>query len=123
MVKKLAGAVAIVFVFLAMSAPLVLAQEHAATTGAAAPHSVNYFVWTVIVAGFSLAIAAAACGLAQAQAIARSVEGIARQPEAAPKIQLAMMIGLAFIESLVLYILFIGIILLFVNPFAKYFIQ
>ena len=95
----------------------------AAAAGQANPASVNYFIWTVIVAGLGLAITAAVCGIAQAFAIVRSVEGIARQPEATSKIQLAMMIGLAFIESLVLYILFIAIILLFVNPFAKYFVQ
>jgi F-type H+-transporting ATPase subunit c len=108
-----------------LSASIAWAQEHGAAAAAqvAQPQSVNYFIWSVVVAGLGLAIAAAACGIAQSIAIARSVEGIARQPEAAPKIQLAMMSGLAFIESLVLYILFIGIILLFVNPFAKYFVQ
>ncbi|OGS27712.1 MAG: ATP synthase F0 subunit C [Elusimicrobia bacterium RIFOXYB2_FULL_48_7] len=76
-----------------------------------------------MVAGIGLAFAAAFCGLAQGMAVSKAVEGISRQPEATPQIQLAMMIGLAFIESLVLYTLFIGIILLFVNPFMKYFVQ
>ncbi|MBU0952606.1 MAG: ATP synthase F0 subunit C [Elusimicrobia bacterium] len=104
---------------------LVFAQEKAATAvvQAAAPFSVNYFVWTVIVSGLGIAFAAAFCGLAQSMVVSKAVEGISRQPEATPQIQLAMMIGLAFIESLVLYTLFIGIILLFVNPFMKYFIQ
>jgi len=83
----------------------------------------NYFVWTVIASCIGLAIAAALCGIAQSNAVAKSVEGIARQPEATSQIQTAMILGLAFIESLVIYVLLIALILLFVNPFAKYFIQ
>lgn len=85
--------------------------------------SINYFIWTVIVAMMGLVIAASICGIAQGNAIKSAIESIARQPETAPKIQLILMIGLAFIESLVLYTLFVGIILLFVNPFSKYFIN
>ncbi len=39
-----------------------------------------------------------------------------RQPGAAARIQTAMIIGLALIESLAIYMLVIGIILLFVQP-------
>ncbi|HUP44987.1 MAG TPA: ATP synthase F0 subunit C, partial [Thermoanaerobaculia bacterium] len=42
------------------------------------------------------------------RAIAASVEGIARNPSAAPAIRLAMIIGLALIESLVIYALLIA---------------
>jgi F-type H+-transporting ATPase subunit c len=63
--------------------------------------------WVVITAGFAMAIASSICGLAQGKAIASAVEGMARNPGAADKIQLAMLIGLAFIESLSLYTLLI----------------
>ncbi len=118
-------AVVVVAAVILLQAGVALAETASAAAGAgqANPASVSYFVWTVIVAGLGLAVTAAVCGVAQAFAIVRSVEGIARQPEATSKIQLGMMIGLAFIESLVLYVLFIAIILLFVNPFAKYFVQ
>ncbi|MBI4561034.1 MAG: ATP synthase F0 subunit C, partial [Candidatus Rokubacteria bacterium] len=43
-------------------------------------------------------------------------DGIARQPNAAPRIQTAMIIGLALIESLALYVFVIAAILLFVQP-------
>ncbi|MFP5247703.1 MAG: ATP synthase F0 subunit C [Thermoanaerobaculia bacterium] len=46
--------------------------------------------------------------MGQARAIAASVEGIARNPSAAPAIRLAMIIGLALIESLVIYALLIA---------------
>ena len=58
-------------------------------------------------AAFGMAIASSLCGLAQGKAIASAVEGIARNPGAARAIQLAMLIGLAFVESLALYTLLI----------------
>jgi F-type H+-transporting ATPase subunit c len=73
--------------------------------------------FTVIAAGIGMALAAGLCGLGQARAIAAALEGIARQPGAAARIQTAMIIGLALIESLAIYTLVIAIILLFANPF------
>jgi F-type H+-transporting ATPase subunit c len=64
--------------------------------------------WKPVTAGFAMAIASAVCGLAQGKAIAAAVEGMARNPGAAAAIQLAMLIGLAFIESLALYVLLIA---------------
>ena len=109
-------------------AGIVWASEKAAATAVAqaqniAPAHASYLIWTVVVAGISLAIAAGLCGIGQGIAVSRAVEGISRQPEATSQIQQALIIGLAFIESLVLYSLFIGIVLLFVNPFMKYFIE
>ena len=50
-----------------------------------------------------LPIAVIFASTAQGKATSTALEGIARQPEAAPRIQTAMIIGLALIESLVIY--------------------
>jgi len=63
--------------------------------------------WVAITAGFSMAIASAVCGLAQAKATAAAAEGLARNPAARPGIQLSLILGLALIESLALYTLVI----------------
>jgi len=63
--------------------------------------------WVPISAAFGMAIASSLCGLAQGKAISSAVEGMARNPGAAKAIQTAMLIGLAFIESLALYTLLI----------------
>ncbi len=63
--------------------------------------------WNPFAAGLSMAIASGLCGLGQGKAIASAVEGMGRNPGAASAIQLAMLIGLAFIESLALYTLLI----------------
>ena len=73
--------------------------------------------FTVVAAGIGMALAAGLCGLGQGRAIAAALEGMARQPGAATRIQTAMIIGLALIESLAIYTLVIAIILLFANPF------
>jgi F-type H+-transporting ATPase subunit c len=72
--------------------------------------------FAALAAGLGMAIAAGLCGLGQARAIAAALEGIARQPSAAARIQTAMIIGLALIESLAIYMLVIAIILVLVRP-------
>jgi F-type H+-transporting ATPase subunit c len=57
--------------------------------------------------GFGLAIAAFGGALGQSNAIAKSVDAVARQPEAGARIQGMMIIGLALIETLVIYMLLI----------------
>src|SRR5438477_8481213 len=86
---------ALAFMFLAVP---VFAQ------GGEAASAVN---WVAIAAGFSMAIASAICGLAQGKATAAAAEALARNPAARPGIQLALILGLALIESLALYTLLI----------------
>jgi F-type H+-transporting ATPase subunit c len=72
--------------------------------------------YSVLVAGFAMAFAAGLCALGQGRAIASAVDAMARQPGAAARIQTAMIIGLALIESLAIYVLVVAMILLFVQP-------
>lgn len=59
--------------------------------------------WVAITSGFSMAIASALCGIAQAKATAAACEGLARNPGAAPAIRFALILALVLIESLALY--------------------
>ena len=65
----------------------------------------GYFVALALAVGFGLPVAVLSAALAQGKAASAALEGIARQPEAAGQIQTAMIIGLALIESLVIYAL------------------
>lgn len=85
---------------------------------AGAPVDQTYFWVTVLTAGFAMAVASAMAALAQARAISAALDGMARQPNAAGRIQTAMIIGLALIESLAIYVLLIAMILLFADPFS-----
>ena len=71
--------------------------------------------FAVIAAGLGMAIAAGLCGLGQGRAVASAVDAMARQPGNTNRIQTAMILGLAFIESLVLFVFVIAVILLFVK--------
>ena len=74
-----------------------------------------YLVALVIAIGFGVPVAVLSGAIAQGKTAAAAMEGIARQPEAAGRIQTAMIIGLALIESLVIYALLISLILLFLG--------
>ena len=63
--------------------------------------------WVAIASGFGMAIAAGLAALGQGKVGAAACEGMARNPGARPGIQLALILGLAFIESLVLFTLVI----------------
>jgi F-type H+-transporting ATPase subunit c len=82
-----------------------------------------FFTITVLAAGIGMGIAALGPGIGQGIATGKAVEGIARQPEASGKILTSLIVGLAMMESLVLYVLVIALILLFGNPFMKFFVE
>lgn len=62
--------------------------------------------------GLCISIAALGGGLGQGIAVKGAMEGIARNPGASGKIMTTMIIGLALIESLVIYALVISFMLL-----------
>ena len=74
--------------------------------------------WSIITAGFALAIAAFGAALGQGKAIASAAEAIARNPGASGEIRGALILGLVLIESLVIYVLLISLILFFLKPFG-----
>ena len=80
------------------------AAGHAAAPGDSGPGSSN-LVGLALALG--LGIAAFGGALGQSNAIGKSVDAVARQPEAGARIQGMMIIGLALIETLVIYMLLI----------------
>ncbi len=60
----------------------------------------------------AIGVAAIGSGLGLGRAVGSAMEAIGRQPEAAGKIQTAMIIGAAFIEALTIYA-FVAFFLLF----------
>lgn len=66
-----------------------------------------------LAAGFGIAIAAFGGALGQARSIVSALDGIARNPGASGKIVTPMIIGLAMIESLVIYSLVVSLLLIF----------
>ena len=85
---------------LAMAAP-TFAQAAAADNA----ESVNKY--TAVAAGLGFAFAAALAAIAQSRVAAAAAEGVARNPGAGARIQTLMILGLVFIETLVLFTLVI----------------
>jgi F-type H+-transporting ATPase subunit c len=81
---------------LLIAAP-AFAQGAAEGSGGGSSHQ-----WLLITSGFSMALAAAGCGIAQSRAISAACEGVSRNPGATDTIRLFFFIGLAFIEFLAL---------------------
>ena len=67
-----------------------------------------------VAAGIAVGIAAAAGALSMGLVTSKSTEGISRQPEAEGKIRSAMMLGLVFIETAIIYALLVVILIIFV---------
>jgi F-type H+-transporting ATPase subunit c len=90
------------WLLLAMFAAALFVPSAFAAQGdqAAAVGGVN---WIAITAGFSMAIASAGCGYAQAKATAAACEGMARNPGATAAIRFALILALVLIESMALY--------------------
>ena len=78
----------------------------------------NYKLSTTAMKALAAAIAiglpAALGALAMGIGVAKSVEGISRQPEASGKIQSLWMLGMVFIETVVIYALVVTILIVFV---------
>ena len=108
--KSLVLTLTVLFVGLGMVAPL-FAQGSAPAGGS------EVAKWSIITAGFALAIAAAFGALGQSKGLSAAAEAIARNPSANADVRFALILGLVLIESLVIYVLLIALILFFVKPF------
>jgi F-type H+-transporting ATPase subunit c len=96
----------LVLALLAFALPLVAQEAAAPATGPARSWGAG-----ALGAAFLLGIAAAAGAMAQGRATSAAAEGMSRNPGAAGPIRTMTIIGLALIESLVLYALLIAFLI------------
>lgn len=97
---KIARSLALILVSTMMAA-VALAQEHAAAAAGDGGASNN--AWYAIAAAIAIALPAFGGAFGQGRASAAALEGIARNPGASGKLFVPMILGLALIESLVIY--------------------
>lgn len=96
-----------IFIFIALLiffAVPIFAEETEQSSEGAKPIT-NYGVFA---AAFAIAITGFAGALGQGKAISSACEGLARNPGAAGAIRISLLLGLAFIESIVIYALIIA---------------
>lgn len=87
---------------------LAPALAHAQEAGA---NEYDMKKWIALACGLGIGVAAFGGALGQGRAAAAALDGIARNPGAAEKLFTPMILGLALIESLVIYSLIISILL------------
>ena len=107
MLKHIAAVAAMVVVGL----PTLASAAEAAAAGG----DTNFMKMFAVALGAGLAIGMSVIGgaLGQGKAATAALEGIARNPGAAGKIVTPMIIGLAMIESLVIYGLIVSLLMVF----------
>ena len=97
---------------LAALATLLIAAVAFAQDGGAAANEYEMKKWIGLACGLGIAIAAFGGAMGQGRTASSALDGIARNPGASGKIFTPMILGLALIESLVIYSLIISFLLL-----------
>ena len=95
----------------AVGSTLLLASPAFAEGIGASDNAFSVKSMIALAAGLGLGLAAAGGALGQGKAAAAALEGIGRNPAAAPVLQTPMLLALAIIESLVIYSLVISFML------------
>ncbi len=113
---RIAAVLMLVLVIGALASPVsVHAEDAAAEVAVAAMSDEASFVHSkAFAAAITIAVVAAAGAISMGFVIWKTVEGIARQPEAEGKIRTAMMLGLVFVETAIIYALIVAILIIFV---------
>ena len=106
MTRKIVLAMFVSLAFVVLAAP-AFAQDGSAWDS-------QVYKWALISGAFALGLAAASGAYSQSRAISAACDGISRNPGAAPQIRFALILGLALIESLVIYVLLIAFIIFLV---------
>jgi F-type H+-transporting ATPase subunit c len=106
--KKIVSLVS--FLLVVLFSAVAFAQGEGGATVKEQGLAANYG-YIAIAAGLAIGIAALGGGIGQGRAAAAALDGIARNPGAAGQIRGPMILGLALIESLVIYALIIALLL------------
>lgn len=101
----------LILLVLLVTIPMMAQDGHQANAVNATP----LFMWSIIIGGLALALAASAGAFAQSKAFQVAAESIGRNPASTDSIRGVLIIALALIESLVIYVLLIDLIIFFVK--------
>lgn len=112
--RRLICALALALLAVAMLGLPALAASGEAAPEAAAAANDGGIGSKALSAGIAVGLAAAGGAIAMGLATAKSTESISRQPEADGKIRTALMLGLVFIETAIIYALLVVILIIFV---------
>jgi len=104
MKKRVLAALAVIGIMMLMGGAVMAAEDGGAG---------SFKDYGILAAGFGIAIAAFGGAFGQGRTASAALEGIARNPNAADRMFVPMVLGLVLIESLVIYALVVEILILF----------
>jgi F-type H+-transporting ATPase subunit c len=81
-----------------------------------------FAVGAMLGAGLAMGIGAVGAGLGIGTATNGACQAVGRNPGVQGKIMMTMLIGMAMAESIAIYALVVSLVLLFANPFMRYFL-
>lgn len=117
--RKISATILLAFVLI-FTAVVAFAAPEAAPEAAKQPTDaahLSFYAYVELACAIGIGIAAAGAGAGMGHAVSGAVQGIARNPQTMGKIMTTMILGLALIESQVIYTLVIIFIFLYNNPF------
>lgn len=83
---------------------------------------VLFAVGAMIAAGFAIGVGAVGAALGIGSAASSACEAVGRNPGVQGKIMMTMLVGMAMAESIAIYALVVSLVLLYANPYMKYFL-
>ena len=76
----------------------------------------------MIAAGFAIGVGAVGAALGIGKVGSSACEAVGRNPGVQGKIMMTMLVGMAMAESIAIYALVVSLVLLYANPYMKYFL-
>jgi len=117
--KKMLTLITAVVAFLAAN-PVVFAAE-VIPAGESYTKAI-FAVGAMIAAGFAIGVGAVGAGLGIGTAASGACSAVGRNPGVQGKIMMTMLVGMAMAESIAIYALVVALVLLYANPYMKYFL-
>ena len=105
---------------LLIASPLVFAAE--AIPAVDSNSKAMFAVGAMIAAGLAMGIGAVGAALGIGSAANAACNAVGRNPGVQGKIMMTMLVGMAMAESIAIYALVISLVLLYANPYMRYFL-
>lgn len=105
-----------------LSSPVVFAAGEALPGAGESYVKVIYAVGAMVAAGFAIGLGAIGAGAGIGNAANGACLAVGRNPGVQGKIMTVMLVGMAMAESVCIYALVVALVLLYANPYVKYFL-
>jgi F-type H+-transporting ATPase subunit c len=117
--KKILSTFTAIIVLL-LSSPLVFAAD--VIPGGESYSKAIFAVGAMLAAGIAIGVGAVGAGLGIGTAASGACSAVGRNPGVQGKIMMTMLVGMAMSESIAIYALVVSLVLLYANPYMRYFL-